>query len=288
MGKILWVDLTTGQTGIERPGDELYLSYLGEYGLGTYYLYKTQKPGVDPPRPARPAAFSATFGCYEAVTIRPAKRPYNKGVARAMSALASGDLRVGQTTVLCEKGRGKMRVKDILAILAVAAATTAFTVVLLGPGRVGATSQPEGIKPSIAQPKLEVGGCVFALKTDKASYRADEMPVFEIEATNTTDAPVEKTVWISMSSSSPPSPLSRVMVLPKPLSIEKYLVSLRHGETKTGRLASKAKLPAGQSVSITMSDKDLTVLARAFSVPNTGEQVQAANQIGAVTPLMPY
>ncbi len=48
MGKILWVDLTTGQTRIERPGDELYLSYLGGYGLGAYYLYKTQKPRVDP------------------------------------------------------------------------------------------------------------------------------------------------------------------------------------------------------------------------------------------------
>ena len=51
MGKILWVDLTTGQTGIERPGDELSLSYLGGYGLGAYYLYKTHKPGVDPPGP---------------------------------------------------------------------------------------------------------------------------------------------------------------------------------------------------------------------------------------------
>ena len=180
-----------------------------------------------------------------------------------------------------------MSVKDILAILAVAAATTAFTLVLLGPGRVGATDKPQGIKPTIAQPKLKVDGCLFALKTDKASYKADEMPVFEIEATNTTDAPVEKTVWISMASSSPASLKSRVMVLPKPLWIEKCLVSLKPGETKTVRLATKAKLPAGQSVSITMTDKDLTVLARAFSVPNTKEQVQAANQTGAATPLMP-
>ena len=180
-----------------------------------------------------------------------------------------------------------MRVKDILAILAVAAATTAFTVVLLGPGRVGATDKPQGITPTIAQPKLKVDGCVFSLKTDKASYKADEMPVFEIEATNTTDAPVEKTVWISLSSSSPSSPLSRVMVLPKPLWIEKCLVSLKPGETKTVRLATKTKLPAGQSVSITMSDKDLTVLARAFSLLNTSQQAQAANQTGAATRLTP-
>lgn len=48
MGKTLWVDLTTGETRIEQPSDELYLSYLGGYGLGAYYLYQRQKPRVDP------------------------------------------------------------------------------------------------------------------------------------------------------------------------------------------------------------------------------------------------
>ncbi len=47
-----------------------------------------------------------------------------------------------------------MKVKDILAVLGVAAATTVFTVVLLGSQRVGATGKVEGIKPTIAQPKL--------------------------------------------------------------------------------------------------------------------------------------
>ncbi|MHC4177659.1 MAG: hypothetical protein ACYSWU_09135 [Planctomycetota bacterium] len=180
-----------------------------------------------------------------------------------------------------------MRVKHILAILGVAAATTAFTVGLLRPERVGATGKAEGIKPTIVQPKLKVDGCVFALRTDKASYNVDDMPVLQIEANNPTDAPVEKTVWISMSASSPPSPLARVMILPKPLWVEKCLVSLKPGETKTVTLATKAKLPAGQSVSITMSEKDLTVLARAFGVQNTARQGQAANQTRAATPLAP-
>lgn len=48
MGKILWVDLASGQTRIERPSDEIYLNYLGGYGLGAYYLYKTQRAGIDP------------------------------------------------------------------------------------------------------------------------------------------------------------------------------------------------------------------------------------------------
>ena len=178
-----------------------------------------------------------------------------------------------------------MKVKDILAVLGVAAATTAFTVVLLGPQRVGATGKVEGIKPTIAQPKLTTGKCVFSLKTDKPSYQADEMPVFQIQATNPTEKPVETAVWVSMSSSSPASMLSRVMVLPKPLWTEKCLVKLKPGETKTISLASKTKLPAGQHVSITMSDKDLQVLARALSVQKPNLPAQEVNQAGGATQL---
>jgi aldehyde:ferredoxin oxidoreductase len=48
MGRILFVDLSTGEISVETPGDDVYLRHLGGYGLGAYYLYKLQKPGVDP------------------------------------------------------------------------------------------------------------------------------------------------------------------------------------------------------------------------------------------------
>ena len=48
MGKILLVDLDSGTISEETPEDDLYLTYLGGYGLGAYYLYRLQKPGVDP------------------------------------------------------------------------------------------------------------------------------------------------------------------------------------------------------------------------------------------------
>ncbi|MHB1035886.1 MAG: aldehyde ferredoxin oxidoreductase family protein [Pirellulales bacterium] len=47
MGKILFVDLAAGTIRVETPSDELYLEYIGGYGLGAYYLYKNQKPGAD-------------------------------------------------------------------------------------------------------------------------------------------------------------------------------------------------------------------------------------------------
>jgi aldehyde:ferredoxin oxidoreductase len=50
-GKILLVDLDSQQISVEHPSDDLYLTYLGGYGLGAYYLYRLQKPGVDPMGP---------------------------------------------------------------------------------------------------------------------------------------------------------------------------------------------------------------------------------------------
>ena len=41
------MDLDNQQLSVETPSDDLYLDYIGGYGLGAYYLYKMQKPGVD-------------------------------------------------------------------------------------------------------------------------------------------------------------------------------------------------------------------------------------------------
>ena len=47
MGKILFVDLTSGTITEETPSDDVYMDYMGGYGIGAYYLYQRQKPGVD-------------------------------------------------------------------------------------------------------------------------------------------------------------------------------------------------------------------------------------------------
>lgn len=57
MGKILMVDLTHQTISVEVPSDEAYLGYLGGYGLGAYYLYKLQKPHVDPLGPENHLGF---------------------------------------------------------------------------------------------------------------------------------------------------------------------------------------------------------------------------------------
>jgi len=56
-GRILLVDLTTKTTRTERPDDEIYLAYLGGYGLGAYYLYRMQPRTSDPLGPDNTLGF---------------------------------------------------------------------------------------------------------------------------------------------------------------------------------------------------------------------------------------
>jgi aldehyde:ferredoxin oxidoreductase len=47
-GKILFVDLTTGQITEETPDERLYRDFIGGYGVGARVLYDRQKGGADP------------------------------------------------------------------------------------------------------------------------------------------------------------------------------------------------------------------------------------------------
>ena len=59
MGKIASVSLSNGTVQIEQPDDELYLRYLGGYGLGAHYLYTRMEAGADPLGPANLLGFFA-------------------------------------------------------------------------------------------------------------------------------------------------------------------------------------------------------------------------------------
>jgi len=47
-GKILRVDLTTGETSVEKPSVKFYRKYLGGNGFVSYYLLKELEKGIDP------------------------------------------------------------------------------------------------------------------------------------------------------------------------------------------------------------------------------------------------
>jgi aldehyde:ferredoxin oxidoreductase len=48
MGKVPWVDLSSGKIEIDEYDESLYRDFIGGYGLGARLIYERQKPGVDP------------------------------------------------------------------------------------------------------------------------------------------------------------------------------------------------------------------------------------------------
>jgi len=63
-GKILHVNLTSGQIEVERPSEAFYRTYWGGSAMGTYYLLKNTPAGADPLGPENTLCFmlSATTG----------------------------------------------------------------------------------------------------------------------------------------------------------------------------------------------------------------------------------
>ena len=63
-GKILHVDLTTGQLEIEQPEEAFYRTYVGGSAMGVYYLLKNTPAGADPLGPENTLSLmlSATTG----------------------------------------------------------------------------------------------------------------------------------------------------------------------------------------------------------------------------------
>ncbi|UCB43734.1 MAG: hypothetical protein JSV77_03555, partial [Dehalococcoidales bacterium] len=57
MGKILFVDLSTGELKDEVLGEKLCRDFIGGYGIGARILYNRQKAGVDPLGPENTLGF---------------------------------------------------------------------------------------------------------------------------------------------------------------------------------------------------------------------------------------
>ena len=172
----------------------------------------------------------------------------------------------------------RTRLHEVLTVCGVAAATMAFTLVLLAPWSVGVSDEAPSIKPRVFPPKFVAQGCEFVLKTDKPEYQPGETPIVEIEASNPTDKAVETTVWVSVSAAAVPSEMSRVLSMPRPLWSQPWLVSLQPGEKKTTKLATDTKLPAKQNVTITLGDQKQAVLAESLPVRAEKAPAQAAAQ----------
>ena len=161
-----------------------------------------------------------------------------------------------------------MMLRNVLIMLGTAAATAALTLALSAP-RGGDAQAGPAVQPVIAQPQLTTQGCTFSLKTDKETYEAGESPVIEVAASNPTDKPVTASVWVTVTTRSPTSGRSRMLSIPLTLWSHEYAFDLPADQTKT-LTATCAALPAGQNVSIILTDQKDAILAGSVGVPAAG------------------
>jgi hypothetical protein len=150
-----------------------------------------------------------------------------------------------------------MNTKDLLQITVVATGTATLAVMtfLAGPLDAGSGTDPNGT--TIPKPKLTAKGVEFTVApADGCGLEAGDQPEFELKAVNTLDAPANVTVSITMTGSTPVSPLSRLMPLPTLLWEYEFALTLRANETKSVNLATNTELPANNVVSITLTDTD--------------------------------
>ncbi|MHA1377649.1 MAG: aldehyde ferredoxin oxidoreductase family protein [Candidatus Helarchaeota archaeon] len=89
-GKILWVNLNTGELKEEAINDEIYQKYLGGYGLGVYFIYNRIKPNCDALGPENilgfcPGLFTGTIAPFSGRYMVCGKSPLTGGWGDANS-----------------------------------------------------------------------------------------------------------------------------------------------------------------------------------------------------------
>jgi hypothetical protein len=165
-----------------------------------------------------------------------------------------------------------MKRVSFLAVMGVAAATVAVILVLLSTRMGDANSEGPRVTPTISQPEMTVDGCRFTVALDQTAYASGEQPELHVTASNPTDRNVEAALTLQIQSSSPASPMSRVVQLPTPLWTDRWVVNLRPGESRVKRFDTEVGLPEGHSVTVTL---------------NAGDQVLLAGRIRAAQQLAP-
>lgn len=146
-----------------------------------------------------------------------------------------------------------MKPKDIALVATTAVATFALALVVFLPAPVDAKATPAALR--VATPTLKLDQCTFALKTDRKAYQAGQSPTITIQASNPTDEGVERKLHLSMTAESPADGFSRMPIMPASFWSQECVIGLKPGQTKTVMVATKAKLPAGKSISVSMSHK---------------------------------
>jgi hypothetical protein len=142
--------------------------------------------------------------------------------------------------------------QEVKRVLLTATVTMVLVVVPLWPLCVNATDQNVVLR--VLRPTMMVNGCQFTMETPQP-VGGEAKPTVTLKAVNTGKTTADASVWVVVSASKSVSPMARVMPPPHTLGTYERSVHLVSGDNQTLTIPIDVALPAGESISITMTDR---------------------------------
>ena len=169
------------------------------------------------------------------------------------------------------------RTREAASVLVTAAVTMVIVSVTLWPMGLDAVDQPTALR--VLQPKMTIGTLQFTMEAAQLSTEPGAKPSVTLKVVNTGGAAAEAKVWLVVSAAKPASPESRRLEVARTVWTHECNVHLATGTAQTLVVPIDAPLPEGQSIMISMTDKEPGVPSDA-GIPG-GAGGTPASQVGA-------
>lgn len=150
-----------------------------------------------------------------------------------------------------------MKTKNVMTIATTALGTATLTIMAFWAGPTDAGNDADAPPAKIAHARLVSRGVELGLAPASGrTFKAGDQPEFELTALNTTDQPASVSVGVTLTSTAPPNPLARVILMPSVLWEREQLVMLKAHETKVFALCANTNLPENRILSVSLRDLD--------------------------------
>ena len=158
-----------------------------------------------------------------------------------------------------------MTTQDAGVILGTALGTVALAVGLWHAPPVVAT---QADKEQTKEARLDTGDVQVSVRLDKPQYRAGDKPVVVVTAVNRSGCARSTNVGLEMSSTRPPSYVSRSVALPRPIWSEPCMIALPAHQSRTLELPTNVAVEAGSVLRLVAKAGDKAAVFSASIVPD--------------------
>jgi len=149
------------------------------------------------------------------------------------------------------------KTREAASVIVTAAVTMVIASATLWPTGLDAVDQPTALR--VLRPKMTLGTLQFTMEAAQLSTEPGAKPSVTLKVVNTGSAGAEAKVWLVVSATQPASPMSRRLEVPRTVWTHECSVHPAAGAAQTLAVPIDASLPEGQSITISMTDKEPAV-----------------------------